>query len=128
MPKLVEKIENEKLKTGVEGSDYYDDVIITINALEEIEKIRVKNNIPEEFYIRLSVRGGGCKGMTFALSFDADVEDNDRILKGRDFQLLVDNKTVFYAMGIVIDFVYSNESNGFIFVIPNEETQCGCSD
>jgi len=122
-------IENRDLITipsGVEGSDSTEDIFFTLDAARKIEEIRKENNITEEFYLRIAAKGGGCSGMSFMLGFDDKIEDSDRLLRSADLELLVDSKSLFYLMGVTLDWVENGEASGFAFSTPNNMKTCGC--
>ncbi len=122
-------IENRDLITipsGVDGSDSTEDIFFTPEAARKIEEIRKENNITEEYYLRIAAKGGGCSGMSFMLGFDDKIEDSDRLLRSDALELLVDSKSLFYLMGVTLDWVENGEASGFAFSTPNNMKTCGC--
>lgn len=122
-------IENRDLITipsGVEGSDSTEDIFFTLEAARKIEEIRKENNITEEFYLRIAAKGGGCSGMSFMLGFDDKIDETDRLLRSAELELLVDSKSLFYLMGVTLDWVENGEASGFAFSTPNNMKTCGC--
>ena len=118
---------NERIPTGITGADPNDDVFITEKAIDEIRTIRANNNVPEEMFLRLGTRGGGCSGLNYVIGFDSQKQDNDRIYKIRDLEIVIDSKSMFYLMGVTLDFVNNESGSGFIFNNPFNESVCGCN-
>ena len=123
---IEEKIENVFIPTGVIGADENEDFAFTPNALNEIQKIISENNIADNNYLRINTKSAGCLGMSFNLGFDGEIHDNDRLFKLNTLNIAVDSKSLFYLMGVKIDFISSDKGKGFIFEQPNEFKTCGC--
>jgi iron-sulfur cluster assembly protein len=116
----------ETISTGVVGTDAADDVKVTLKAISEIKKIKEQNNIPSEYGLRVGVKGGGCSGLSYTLGFDAESHDNDKILDLQDIRIFVDKKSLFYLMGVELDFTDGLNGRGFTFNNPNATKTCGC--
>jgi len=92
-------------------------VDITPKALAEIKHIINHKNIPEDYGLRIGVRGGGgCSvaGMNYMLGFDKR--------KATDKQFEVDGITIYiekshfmYIIGTRVVFVNDSEQRGFVF-------------
>ena len=125
---VINNIDNYRLPTEIEGSDDSDDILLTKKALEMLKFLREENNVPEEFYLRLSTQGSGCSGMQFALGYDSEIKDGDRILELEGEKFIVSAKSIFFMMGITIDYTDGPQGSGFVFNNPNDLPSCGgCS-
>ncbi len=80
------------------------EITVTEKAKSEILRIRQSNNIPENFGLRVGVKGGGCSGMTYTLNFDENQKDGDTIIESENVKLFIDGKSLFYLMGTELDF------------------------
>ncbi len=116
-----------KINTGVEGADENDYIMVTTKALEVIKNVRSENQIGEEFALRIGTRPGGCSGIAYALGFDKEISENDRIFNLSGIKLAIDDKSIFYLMGVTLDYTEGPEGSGFIFINPNNFHSCGCS-
>jgi iron-sulfur cluster assembly protein len=104
------------------------DITITEKAASEVKQIRTENNIPENFGLRVGVKGGGCSGLTYTLGFDADAKEGDTVIEDNGIKLFVDGKSLFYLMGTVLDFTNGLNGKGFVFNNPNAKKTCGCGE
>ncbi len=103
-------------------------ISITEKAIKQIKQIMNENNIPKEYSLRISIKGGGCSGFTYNLGFDGDEKDGDTYFKHGEFNIVVDGKSLFYLMGMELDFSDGLNGKGFIFNNPNATKTCGCGE
>ena len=75
--------------------------------------------------LRVAVEGGGCSGFQYEIKLD-DVAEGDLVLGGNGEKVVVDDVSLPFLTGAVIDF--SEELIGARFVInnPNASSSCGC--
>lgn len=75
--------------------------------------------------LRVAVEGGGCSGFQYEIKLDA-IADGDLVLEGNGEKVVVDDVSLPFLAGAVIDF--SEELIGARFVIdnPNASSSCGC--
>jgi len=101
---------------------------ITEKALKQVKEIMNENSIPENYALRVSVKGGGCSGFTYNLGFDGEDKDGDTIFKQEYVNIVVDGKSLFYLMGMELDYSDGLNGKGFIFNNPNATKSCGCGE
>jgi len=75
--------------------------------------------------LRVGVRGGGCSGFQYQLAFDEQRED-DLVFEDHGLKLLVDNESLPFVRGSVIDYEESLQGAGFKVTNPNVVAACGC--
>ena len=114
------------IPTGITGTDTEDNINVTAKAIAQVKEIRVQNNIPAEYGLRVGVKGGGCSGMSYTLGFDGAKKDSDLVLEADGVQIFIDPKSMFYLMGITVDYSDGLMGKGFTFNNPNATKTCGC--
>lgn len=93
-------------------------VSITNKAREEIKNIMMNKNIPQDYSLRIGVKGGGCGGISYALGFDK-TKAGDQEFISEDIPVLIEKKHVMFLMGMQIDFYEGTEARGFTFINPD---------
>jgi len=99
---------------------------LTEKAAAEVARLKAANNIPADHGLRLSVKGGGCSGLSYVLGFDEQPRDNDRTFESYGVRVFVDQKSLFYLSGTVLDFSDGLNGKGFVFNNPQASRSCGC--
>ena len=79
-------------------------------------------------YVRVAVKGGGCSGLSYDLSFDTDQQTGDTLAEDRGVQILIDMKSLLYLYGTELDFSDGLNGKGFQFINPNASRTCGCGE
>jgi iron-sulfur cluster assembly protein len=75
--------------------------------------------------LRVGVRGGGCSGFQYQLAFD-EQREGDAVFEDHGLKLLVDNDSLPFVRGSVIDYEESLQGAGFKVSNPNVVAACGC--
>lgn len=91
---------------------------ISPQALDEIKNIMDSKNIPQDYSLRVGIKGGGCGGVSFVLGFDQSRE-GDQQFSIDGVPVLVEKRHVMFLMGMQVDFHESNEARGFVFSNPD---------
>ncbi|MCB0666632.1 MAG: iron-sulfur cluster assembly accessory protein [Saprospiraceae bacterium] len=100
-------------------------ISLTEGALRELNKIRVQENVPEQYGLRVGVKGGGCSGFSYILGFDALKEgDQEYLIDG--MRVIMSKSHGIYLLGMEIDYVDGLNNRGFTFNNPNAKDTCGC--
>ncbi|MFM7157262.1 MAG: HesB/IscA family protein [Bacteroidota bacterium] len=121
-----EEVGFETIPIGVSGADENDNIRITQKALNEVKKIKTQNSIPDDYGLRVGVKGGGCSGMSYTLGFDASEKELDRVYETQGVRVFIDPKSLFYLMGVTLDYSDGLNGRGFTFNNPNATKTCGC--
>ena len=79
-------------------------------------------------YVRVSVKGGGCSGLAYDLSFDTDQQTGDTLAEDKGVKILVDMKSLLYLYGTELNFKDGLNGKGFEFINPNASRTCGCGE
>ncbi|MRX73209.1 iron-sulfur cluster assembly accessory protein [Bacillus lacus] len=98
---------------------------ITESAALQIKDM-MKEHEEESAYLRVSIKGGGCSGLSYGMGFEHEKKDEDTELLLHDLQILVDKESASILKGTVIDYKQSLMGGGFTIDNPNAIANCGC--
>jgi len=104
-----------------------DGLLVTESAVRRIRVLLDKEGIsPAEGGLRLGVKGGGCSGLSYAMSVDAHSRDNDNIFEFNGVRVFVDPKSFVFLRGLTLDYEETLIRQGFNYINPNSTRSCGC--
>jgi iron-sulfur cluster assembly protein len=101
-------------------------VALSENASKQVKQLKQAQNLPENVFLRMGVKGGGCSGMSYSLEFDTEKGPHDKEFDIDGVKVVVDKKSYLYLNGITLDYVTQGLTGGFTFVNPNAKSSCGC--
>jgi len=79
-------------------------------------------------FIRVGVKGGGCSGLMYELTFDHALIDGDKEFEDNGIKVVVDKKSYLYLIGTTLDYSGGLNGKGFVFINPNADRTCGCGE
>ncbi len=100
-------------------------ITITEKAAEKVKEFLEAQGESEGNALRVAVKGGGCSGFQYSLTFDSK-RDDDVVVEGRDVRMLVDKVSKEFVEGSEIDYIESLQGAGFSVNNPNVTASCGC--
>jgi iron-sulfur cluster assembly protein len=95
-------------------------------AVQQVKELKRAQNLPDNVFLRMGVKGGGCSGMSYSLEFDTEMGPHDRELEIDGIKVVCDKKSYLYLSGTMLDYVQQGLTGGFTFVNPNAKSTCGC--
>ena len=101
-------------------------VALSENAQKQVKQLKQSQNLPENVFLRMAVKGGGCSGMSYSLEFDTEIGPHDKQFEIDGIKVVVDKKSYLYLNGTTLDYVTQGLTGGFTFVNPNAKSSCGC--
>ncbi|SEG08495.1 iron-sulfur cluster assembly accessory protein [Paenibacillus sp. UNC499MF] len=94
-------------------------------ASEKITEILANDEARNSFF-RIGVNEGGCSGLSYTLTVDEQVTEEDILLNKGEFSILVHADSVPYIKGLLIDYEERGMTGGFTLNNPNARASCGC--
>ena len=101
---------------------------LTTKAKSQLDKLMVEEQCTEDHFLRVSVKGGGCSGLTYDLDFDDTIVPFDEISEDQGLKLVIDKRSLLYLLGTEFDFTDGLNGKGFLFTNPNASRTCGCGE
>ena len=97
------------------------------NAALRIKEI-MSNAKTESLGVRVSVKTGGCAGMSYVMEYTKEVNPSDELIEDKGVKVFVDSAAVMYLLGTEMDYKKEELSSSFVFNNPNETERCGCGE
>ena len=97
------------------------------NAAKRIKEIMSKAE-ENSLGVRVSVKTGGCAGMSYVMEYTKEINPNDEIVEDKGVKLFVDSAAIMYLLGTEMDYKIDELSSSFVFNNPNETERCGCGE
>jgi iron-sulfur cluster assembly protein len=101
-------------------------VMVSETAARQVKALKEAQHLPDEVFLRMGVRGGGCSGLSYLLEFDSERGPHDKEFEIDGIKVVVDKKSYLYLNGTTLDYVRQGLTGGFTFVNPNAKSSCGC--
>ncbi len=83
---------------------------------------------PQNDYIRVGVKSGGCSGLSYDLKFDNQQQTEDKVFEDNGVKIIVDKKSFLYLIGTTLEYSGGLNGAGFVFNNPNANRTCGCGE
>ena len=78
--------------------------------------------------VRVSVKTGGCAGMSYVMEYTKEINPNDEVIDEKGVKVFVDSAAIMYLLGTEMDYKKEELSSSFVFNNPNETERCGCGE
>jgi len=101
-------------------------ITMTEMAAQKLGVILDQKGVKDTHALRVFVKGGGCGGMQYGMTFDDNVQESDEVYTQHGMRVVVDPTSMFYISGASIDYVDNLMGGGFHIENPNATSSCGC--
>ena len=82
----------------------------------------------DEYFLRVSVVGGGCSGLSYKMDFDNEKKPNDQEFDDKGIKIVTDLKSFLYLVNTTLEFSDGLNGKGFYFNNPNASRSCACGE
>ncbi|GAC1418298.1 MAG: iron-sulfur cluster assembly accessory protein [Flavisolibacter sp.] len=113
------------METALENAIYVSD-----KAKEKVKQLMLDAAIggDNSYFLRVSVVGGGCSGLSYKLDFDNEQKPMDQSFEDNGIKVVTDLKSFLYLVNTMLDFSDGLNGKGFYFSNPNASRTCGCGE
>lgn len=80
------------------------------------------------YFLRVSVVGGGCSGLSYKMDFDNELKPTDQVFEDNGIKVVTDMKSFLYLVNTVLEYSEGLNGKGFYFNNPNASRTCGCGE
>ena len=123
-----EKKPNLSSPFGGQGAD--NAIQISEKAKQKVQQLMQDAGIANDpsYFLRVSVVGGGCSGLSYKMDFDNEQKPIDQVFEDNGLKVVTDLKSFLYLVNTTLDFSDGLNGKGFYFSNPNASRTCGCGE
>ena len=103
-------------------------LFVSEKAMDKINQLKVDQNMSQDTFIRVSVLGGGCSGLSYQMDFDTKLKEDDQEFEDKGIKIVTDLRSFLYIANTTLDFSDGLNGKGFFFNNPNAQRTCSCGE
>lgn len=103
-------------------------LFVSESAKKKIETIKQEQNLAPETFVRVTVAGGGCSGLSYKMDFDKEMKADDQEFEDKGVKLVTDLRSFLYICNTTLDYSDGLNGKGFEFKNPNASRTCACGE
>ena len=105
-------------------------IFVSEKAKEKVHQLMQEANKPAEegYFLRVSVVGGGCSGLSYKMDFDNKSQPADQVFEDNGVKVVTDLKSFLYLVNTTLEFSDGLNGKGFFFNNPNASRTCACGE
>lgn len=103
-------------------------VTVTDKAKQKVQELMNDAGLDNSYFLRVSVKGGGCSGLSYNMDFDNETQTGDQNFEDNGLKIVLDMKSFLYLAGTELDYSDGLNGKGFNFINPNASRTCGCGE
>jgi iron-sulfur cluster insertion protein len=120
------------MQTGTHGESSNPPILeplfqISDNAAKRISFLAAQEPSPNA-KLRIAVDGGGCSGFQYRYEFTTTANEDDHAFSNGAATVLVDDMSLQYLSGSMVDYVETMAAAHFEIRNPNASANCGCGN
>ena len=103
-------------------------IFVSDKAKGRVIRLMEEGGMASDHFLRVSVVGGGCSGLSYKLDFDNQSKPTDQVFEDNGIKVVTDMKSLLYLVNTTLDFSEGLNGKGFYFSNPNASRTCGCGE
>ena len=105
-------------------------IFVSDKAKDKIHTLMQETNksVDTGYFLRVSVVGGGCSGLSYKMDFDNKSLPADQVFEDNAIKVVTDLKSFLYLVNTTLEFSEGLNGKGFYFNNPNASRTCGCGE
>lgn len=103
-------------------------ITVSASAKDYITNLMAQEKSTGNTFVRVGVKGGGCSGLEYKLSFDSEMKAGDEVYEDKGIKIVVDMKSLLYLYGTELDYSGGLNGKGLTFKNPNATRTCSCGE
>jgi len=104
-------------------------IYVSDKAKEKVITLMKEGSMSDkEYFLRVSVVGGGCSGLSYKMDFDNQIKPSDQAFEDNGIKVVTDLKSFLYLVNTTLEFSEGLNGKGFYFNNPNASRSCACGE
>ncbi|MDW8273161.1 MAG: iron-sulfur cluster assembly accessory protein [Chitinophagales bacterium] len=103
-------------------------LFVSESAANKIKSLIATEQRPADTFVRIKVKGGGCSGLSYDMSFDNQLQPDDQVFEDKGIKLVTDLRSFLYVCNTTLDYSDGLNGKGFHVVNPNATRTCACGE
>ena len=104
-------------------------IYVSDKAKEKVQHLMTEGAMADkDYFLRVSVVGGGCSGLSYKMDFDNTTKPSDQVFEDNGVKVVTDLKSFLYLVNTTLEFSEGLNGKGFYFNNPNASRSCACGE
>jgi iron-sulfur cluster assembly protein len=105
-------------------------IFVSDKAKEKVLNLMQESSYAPDagYFLRVSVVGGGCSGLSYKMDFDNEPKKGDQVFEDNGIKVVTDLKSFLYLVNTTLEFSEGLNGKGFYFNNPNASRTCACGE
>lgn len=103
-------------------------IFVSDKAKERVLELMQESGHDASYFLRVSVVGGGCSGLSYKMDFDNVQKPSDQVFEHNGIKVVTDLKSFLYLVNTTLEFSDGLNGKGFYFNNPNASRTCACGE
>ncbi|MEP7279203.1 MAG: iron-sulfur cluster assembly accessory protein [Bacteroidota bacterium] len=104
-------------------------IYVSDKAKEKVNNLMKEGAMSDkDYFLRVSVVGGGCSGLSYKMDFDNQTKPSDQTFEDNGIKVVTDLKSFLYLVNTTLEFSEGLNGKGFYFNNPNASRSCACGE
>jgi len=99
---------------------------LTSAAAEIVRGLRQQQNLDESYALRVYISAQTCSGFQYGMALDNNTRPTDTAFDSEGLKVLIDETSIQYMAGAMIDYIDDQRGKGFLVENPNATPACSC--
>ena len=102
-------------------------ITLSENAANQLKKAMDEQGFyPEDDYLRVGLKAGGCSGYTYTVEFTTEKDKRDVEYFSEGIKIITDKKSNLFIKDTEIDWAFDLMHSGIVFTNKDAKASCGC--
>jgi iron-sulfur cluster assembly protein len=125
---MVSSLNNTGTTMNMNMTGFENAIHVSDKAKARLGELMVEQGKDASYFLRVSVVGGGCSGLSYKMDFDNVSKPTDQVFEHNGIKVVADMKSLLYLVNTTLEFSDGLNGKGFYFNNPNASRTCGCGE